>query len=109
MIMIFNEDVMHDIYCASLLRMYDGRFNITLRDAVINEATERGFEEEALVLIADEIELHDQVEQYSDAYKDVHGFRPRQELEWFRGLSVNQRTEELKLLHNMIMCGDRVF
>ena len=100
--MIYDEDVMHDIYCDALQRVYSESFNYSFRDAVIIVASNRGFNEEALIYIADELELRNDVECYSDAYKEVNGFRPRDELAWFRDLPAVQRMMELNLLHSKL-------
>ena len=100
--MMFDEDVMHEIYCDSLQRVYDEGFNSTFRDAVIVEASSHGFREEALIYIADELELRDDMERYSDAYKEAYGFRPREDLAWFRDLPAVQRMMELNLLHGKV-------
>ena len=100
--MMFDEDVMHEIYCDSLQRVYDGGFNYTFRDAAIIEASSHGFKEEALIYIANELELRDDVERYSDAYKEAYGFRPREDLAWFRDLPAVQRMMELNLLHGKL-------
>lgn len=104
--MIYDEDVMHDIYCDALQRVYSEGFNYTFRDAVIIEASSHGFKEEALIYIANELELRDDVERYSDAYKEVNGFRPRDELAWFRDLPAVQRMMELNLLHSKLVQDD---
>ena len=96
--MIYDEDVMHDIYCDALQRVYSESFNYSFRDAVIIVASNRGFNEEALIYIANELELRDDVERYSDAYKEAYGFRPREDLAWFRSLPAVQRMMELNLL-----------
>ena len=99
--MIYDEDVMHDIYCDALQRVYSESFNYSFRDAVIIVASNRGFNEEALIYIADELELRNDVECYSDAYKELNGFRPR-DVAWFRDLPAVQRMMELNLLHSKL-------
>ena len=100
--MIYDEDVMHDIYCDALQRVYNESFNYSFRDAVIIEASSHGFKEEALIYIADELELRNDVDCYSDAYKEAYGFRPREDLAWFRDLPAVQRMMELNLLHGKL-------
>ena len=104
--MIYDEDVMHDIYCDALQRVYDESFNYSFRDAVIIVASNRGFNEEALIYIADELELRNDVDCYSDAYKEAYGFRPREDLAWFRDLPAVQRMMELNLLHSKLVQDD---
>lgn len=104
--MNLEEDVLHEIYCDSLQRVYDEKYVGAFRDAVIVEASKHGFREEALIHIADELELRNDVDCYSDAYKEAHGFRPRDELAWFRDLPAVQRMMELNLLHSMLNDGD---
>jgi len=94
---MFDEDMMHDIFCSSMQRMYEDS-TLTFRDAAIIEASHRCFSEKALIHIADELELRFDVEAYSDAYKEAYGFRPREDLTWFRGLPAVQRMMELNLL-----------
>ena len=103
--MNLEEDVLHEIYCDSLQR-YNGKYVGAFRDAVIVEASRQGFREEALIHIADELELRNDVECYSDAYKEVNGVRPRDELAWFRDLPSVQRMLELNLLHSKLSAGD---
>ena len=104
--MIYDEDVMHDIYCDALQRVYNESFNYSFRDAVIIVASNRGFNEEALIYIADELELRNDVDCYSDAYKEVYGMRPRDELARFRDLPAVQRMVELNELHQQLVDVD---
>ena len=104
--MMFDEDVMHEIYCDSLQRVYNEGSNYTFRDAAIIEASSHGFREEALIYIANELELRNDVECYPDAYKEAYGFRPREDLSWFRDLPAVQRMMELNLLHGKLVETD---
>ena len=104
--MMFDEDVMHEIYCDSLQRVYNEGSNYTFRDAATIEASSHGFREEALIYIANELELRNDVECYSDAYKEAYGFRPREDLAWFRDLPAVQRMMELNLLHSKLVQDD---
>jgi len=100
---MFDEDVMHDIYCAALKLMFDEKFKWSFRDAAIIEASRHTYAGEALIQIADELELRDDVERYSDVHKEVYGYRPESEdMINFRKMPAVQRMLELNLLYGQI-------
>jgi hypothetical protein len=100
-----NEELLKDVYCAALQRAYaDEHWGHTFRDAVIVESSNRGIENDALIDFADALELQHDRENYSDTYKEVHGFRPRgEEFKTFSELPALRRMMELNLLQSRLV------
>lgn len=101
-----NEELLQDVYCAALQRAYadDEHWVHTFRDAVIVEASNRGIASDALIEFADALELQHDRQNYSDTYKDVHGFRPRgEEFKTFSELPPLRRMMEINLLHGRLV------
>ena len=104
--MYIEEDALYEIYSETIQRVYSENHSGSFRDAAIVEASRQGFNGEALIYIADELELLNDVDCYSDAYKEVYGMRPRDELARFRDLPAVQRMVELNELHQQLVDVD---
>ena len=64
----------------------------------------RGIENDALIDFADALELQHDRENYSDTYKEVHGFRPRgEEFKTFSELPALRRMMEINILHGRLV------
>lgn len=86
---MFSEDAKEALYRDS--RNYQAHCWATERvcefeDAVARELDKRGLDSRAPACedLIEELVLREDVEVYSDVFRDVHGFRPRLELKDFR-------------------------
>ena len=94
-----TEQDLDDIRFKSIQRTIGEDWDGSFRDAVIIEASTLGFVGEILINIANVLELDEDLQNYSDTYKEVYGVRPRGDYDWFRKLTPLQRMMEIDSLN----------
>ena len=98
---IYRDACNYQAHCWATERVCD------FKDAVAIELGERGLDADSPACreLIEELVLREDVEVYSDVFRDVHGFRPRLELNHFRAHNRAERSAVINKLFDELNGG----